>query len=135
MNRFRSTAALLLSFWGFSVLACNCASLPLEERVRESDAVFVGAVVSHQPLAFVELNVLEAFKFKDSLGMRNRVPTGLSDCDYFVRPVHGEPGEHFLIFLTLRNGEVSVSRCLGSKPVSEAANELSVLRRLDRARR
>lgn len=131
----RSIVAMVLLFWGLSAIACDCASLSLEERVRESDAVFLGAVRSHRPLEFVELAVLEAFKFKDSFGMRIRVPTGLNDCDYFVRPVHGEPGERFLIFLTLRNGEVSVSRCLGSKPVGEAASELSVLRSLARSRR
>jgi hypothetical protein len=119
------SAAFLLALVSSSTVACDCVPSPLEERLRQSDAVFVGEVVAHEPLASVELQVLEVFK--GSPGARVLVPTGRSDCDYFVPPVRAAVKERFLVFLTRRKGQTSVSRCLGSKPVAEAAHELSVL--------
>lgn len=125
--RLRFVVLLLFSLGSSSAIACDCRSASFEESLRLSDVVFLGEVVAHRPLASVELRVLEVFK--GSPRAQVVVPSGRSDCDYFLPPVRPRVQERYLIFLTRRDGQVSVGRCLGSKPASEAANELSLLRR------
>jgi hypothetical protein len=95
--------ALLLSVASLSAMACDCVSLSFEERLRHSDVVFLGEVVVYEPLASVELRVLEVFKGLP--GTRVLVPTGRSDCDYFVLPVRTQANERFLVFLRAAMGK------------------------------
>lgn len=123
----RSVALILLSLLGSPSFACNCASLALEQRLRESASVFLGSVVAHQSLVSIELRVHEVFK--GSPGTSVRIPIGDSDCDYFLPPIQAKPGDRFVIFMTQQATRQSISRCLGSAPESQATNELAVLRR------
>jgi len=106
--------------------ACDCKRLSWQEQVVSSDAVFLGRVVEVRPLAYVVLEVREAFKGR--LGRRLRIPTGESDCDYFLPPVEVTRGRDFLIYATVGSGKVTVSRCLGSGPVDSKLDELARLR-------
>ncbi len=120
---------VLTLLWGTSS-ACDCSSLSLEQRLRESDSVFLASVATHEPLVLVQLRVHETFK--GFPGRAVRVPVGRSDCDYFLPPVHAKPGDRFVIFLSRREGLLSVNRCLGSVPEHEAAQEIAALRRVSR---
>lgn len=106
--------------------ACDCGSLSLEQRLRESDSVFLGSIVSYKPLASVQLRVHETFKGSPRTTVH--IPTGKSDCDYFLPPIHAKPGDRFVIFMSRQKERRSVSRCLGSSPERHAASELFVLR-------
>jgi hypothetical protein len=115
-------AALLAT----SAIACDCATLSVQKREQESESIFVGQVVRHEPLKSIELRVVEAFK-----GEANRtvtVPTGVNDCDYFVKPVEARAGERFLVFLTKSDGGLSINRCLGTAPLAGADKDLAYLR-------
>lgn len=126
----RSVAFVLLALFGNVSLACDCSSLSVEQRLRESDSVFLGSVVTYEPLVSVQLRVHETFKGVP--GTTVRVPIGKSDCDYFLPPVHAKPGDRFVIFMSQRAGRRSISRCLGSSPESNATSELVTLRRTSR---
>src|SRR6266545_205233 len=80
--------------------ACDCATMSVQQREQESHVVFVGRVLTHQPLQSVELEVLELFK--GNVPRQISVPTGGSDCDFFVKPVEAHAGDEFLVFLTRR---------------------------------
>src|SRR5688572_11486767 len=95
--------------------ACSCIGGRVLPPVQfgPSDVVFLGRVVQSQPLAYVELEVLETFNGR--VGRRVRIPTGRSDCDYFLPPVLTKTGTRFLIYGTIHDdGILEVSRCLGS---------------------
>lgn len=122
---------LAFSLLAFSVFprlayACNCARIAWQEQVALSDAIFVGRVVEARPLDYVVLEVRE--RFKGHLSRQVRIPTGESDCDYFLPPVGAERGMDFLIYATVREGRVTVNRCLGSGPAGTKADELARLR-------
>jgi hypothetical protein len=55
-----------------------------------------------------------AREVQETLSRHVRVPTGESDCDYFLPPVVAQHGIDFLIYATVREGRVIVNRCLGS---------------------
>ena len=123
----RSVALILLSLLGGPSVACNCASLSLEQRLSESDFVFLGSVVAYQSLVSIDLRVHEVFKGLP--GTSVRIPLGDSDCDYFLPPVQAKPGDRFVIFMTQQARRRSISRCLGSAPEDQVTDELAVLRR------
>ena len=125
---------LLLSALGLFALprtadACDCVRgrvLP-PAQFGPGDVVFLGRVVRSQSLAYVELEVLETFNGR--LDRRVRVPTGRSDCDYFLPPVVTKSGARFLVYGTmLDDGTLVVNRCLGSGPSNEKTLELERLR-------
>jgi hypothetical protein len=92
-----------------------------------SDVVFLDRVVQAQPLAYVELEVLETFNGR--VDRRVRIPTGRSDCDYFLPPVRAKSGAQFLVYGTIHDdGILEVNRCLGSGPSNRKAHELKILR-------
>jgi hypothetical protein len=105
--------------------ACDCVRDPRVAR-SASDVIFVGRVVQSQALAFVELEVRETFKGK--LEDRVRIATAQSDCDYFLPPVVTPRGSEFLVYGTIRDGKVSVSRCADPGPVGGKVRELRELR-------
>jgi len=107
------------------VRACDCERDPTIGR-SSSDVVFVGRVVQFQSLAFVEFDVRETFKGR--LDRRVRVLTGQSDCDYFLPPLVAARGSDFLLYGTVRDGGLSVSRCTQPGPVRDRARELRELR-------
>lgn len=106
--------------------ACSCGRLSWQERLASSDSIFLGRVVDAQPLQYVEMEVGETFKGR--VARRVRIPTGQSDCDYFLPPIMAERGMQFLIYASIRDGRVAVSRCLGSGPVDSKSDELARLR-------
>jgi len=113
--------------------ACDCKRLSWQEQVASSDAVFLGRVVEVRTLAYVVLEVREVFKGR--LGRRLSIPTGTSDCDYFLPPVEVTRGGDFLIYATVRSGKATVSRCLGSGPVDSKLDELTRLRQAGQLKR
>jgi hypothetical protein len=110
--------------------ACDCARPSWQQRLDGSDVIFAGRVVQSQPLQYVELEVRETFKGR--LIGRVRIVTGSSDCDYFLPPVATKSGTEFLIYGTLIEGKVTVSRCLGSGPLEKKTGELRRLRQRTR---
>jgi hypothetical protein len=117
---------LFASLFALDAMACDCATLSVQQRERESQAVFVGRVLAHEPLQTVELRVLEIFK--GSVARQLTIPTGIGDCDFFIMPIQPRPGDEFLVFLTRKAGKLSVSRCLGSAPVAAASQDLAYFR-------
>lgn len=109
-----------------NAVACSCVRLPLDERFRQSHAVFVGEIVSHESLQFIQLKVVE--RFKGSASSLITFPVGRSDCDYFLPSVQAHTGDRFLVFLTRHEGEPNASRCMGSNPESASLEELTLLR-------
>jgi hypothetical protein len=108
---------------------CDCVRGRVLPPVQfgPSDVVFLGRVVQSQPLAYVELDVLETFNGR--LDRRVRILTARSDCDYFLPPVLTRSGTRFLVYATLHDdGILEVNRCLGSGPANEKTRELEVLR-------
>ena len=124
---------LLIAFLGAVALvafprvadACSCVRDPSVAR-SASDVIFVGRVVQSQPLSFVELEVRELFK--GQLEGRVRIATAQSDCDYFLPPVVTPRGSEFLVYGSVRDGKVSVSRCSEPGPVGGKMRELRELR-------
>lgn len=106
--------------------ACQCQPSDLDSRFRQSDAVFVGTVMRHAPLEFVELNVVS--RFKGSVPDRVSIITGRGDCDYFLPPVYPKLGDRYLLFVSVREGLFTASRCLGSAPEAKAEQDLARLR-------
>lgn len=109
--------------------ACDCVRgrvLP-PAQFGPGDVVFLGRVVRSQPLVYVELEVLETFNGR--LDRRVRIPTGRSDCDYFLPPVVTKSGARFLVYGTLLDdGTLVVNRCLGSGLSNLKTHELERLR-------
>jgi hypothetical protein len=110
--------------------ACSCEHLSPERQLAMADAVFVGRVVGSQPLAWVDLQVRETFK--GTLDPQVRIPTAVSDCDYFLPPVTATTGREFLIYATVVDGKLTVSRCLGSGTVEQRRSDLERLRQRPR---
>jgi len=115
--------------------ACDCVGgrvLP-PAQFGPSDIVFLGRVVRSQPLVYVEMEVLETFDGR--LDRRVRIPTGRSDCDYFLPPVVTKSGARVLVYGTLLDdGTLVVNRCLGSGPSNLKTHELERLRQRARER-
>lgn len=106
--------------------ACSCSRLSWPDWLAASDVVFVARVIGAQPLAYVDLQVRETIKGR--IDRRVRIPTGQSDCDYFLPPVVIKVGTEFLVYAIVRDGQLVVDRCLGSGPLDEKASELARLR-------
>jgi hypothetical protein len=118
---------LVLSVFPRLAHACSCGRVPWQQQVALSDVIFVGRVLEARSLAYVVLEVRE--KFKGRVDSPVRIPTGETDCDYFLPPVVAQSGMEFLIYARGRDGAVRVDRCLGSGPVGSKADELARLRR------
>jgi len=110
--------------------ACSCERLSPQRQLAMADAVFVGRVVGSQPLAWVDLEVRETFKGKPEPQVR--IPTAVSDCDYFLPPVSATTGREFLIYATVVDGKLTVNRCLGSGTVEQRRSDLERLRQRSR---
>jgi hypothetical protein len=106
--------------------ACDCARSSWQQRLDSSDVIFVGRVVQSQPLQYVELEVRDMFK--GHLSRRIRVVTGYSDCDYFLPPVVTKSGNQFLIYGTVVDGKVTVSRLPWLGATGTEDRELRLLR-------
>jgi hypothetical protein len=109
--------------------ACDCVReyVPSPEQFGPRDVVFLGRVVHAQPLAYVDLDVLETFNGR--MERRVRIPTGRSDCDYFLPPLVTASGTQFLVYATiLDDGTLAVNRCAGSGPVHRKTDDLERLR-------
>ena len=123
---WRAALALALLLCAHTGHACDCFSAPLAERVKLSSEVFVAEVLAHKPLVSVQLRVLESFK--GSSRGKLTVVLGPADCDYFLPPVNPRPGNQFLIFMSRTAGKHTVSRCLGSGPLSSSRSDVATLR-------
>jgi hypothetical protein len=122
----RSALALALVLCSCPSFACDCATLPLAERVELSSEVFVAEVIEYKPLLSVELRVLESFKGASSGKLA--VSIGPSDCDYFLPPVNPRPGDQLLVFMSKAAGKNTVSRCLGSEALPSTSSDITILR-------
>jgi len=114
---------LFVFFPGISI-ACDCQPLPLTVRMRSSAAVFLGEIVSYKNNS-IDLQVIETFK--GHLKAQITVPIDGGTCNYFSHETV-QPGNRFLIFMTIKDGKPNVSQCLGSAPESAAAEEIMRLR-------
>jgi hypothetical protein len=130
----RHVRMLVLSALGLFALphradACDCVRGRVLPPVHfgPSDVVFLGRVVQAQPLAYVDLEVLETFN--GGIDRRVHILTGRSDCDYFLPPVLTKVGTQFLVYGTVHDdGMLEVNRCSGSGPSNRKARELEILR-------
>jgi len=111
------------------VESCDCVQVrvPLPRQFGPKDVVFIGRVVQSAALTYIELDVLETFHGR--VDRRVRVPIGRSDCDYFLPPIVANKGAELLIdgFIA-DDGALVVSRCSGTGPLKEKAEELKRMR-------
>ena len=121
-----TVSSLLLS--GQLALACDCARLTFEERIALSKVIFVGRVVEFEPIEKVSMVVEEVLK-GDIEGIVT-IPTGVSNCDYFLPPLEPNLGERYLIFASYEDKLLDANRCLESGPVSDKSDEILKLREL-----
>lgn len=113
-----------------SAYACDCRNGNLTERIESSQFVFVAVVTEFKPLDHVTLRVKEIFKGRP--GASIKIPTAVSDCDYFLPPIAPRPGEAFLLFVGQVDQQLYVSRCQNSGLASERRDDLTELRRRNR---
>jgi len=129
LKHMRAVLLVVLGLVAFprAAAACSCVrNLSWQQRLAMSDAVFVARVVGSQRLEWVDLQVRETFKGK--VDPQVRIPTGASDCDYFLPPVIATTGAEFLIYASIFDGRLRVGRCLGSGTVDEKRSEVQRLR-------
>jgi hypothetical protein len=130
---------LLMSLASFALprtaAACDCVTPPFAKRAQfgPRHVVFLGRMTAAQSLQYVEFEVLETFNGRPE--RRVRIPTGRSDCDYFLPPVAAAAGDEFLIYATrLDERTLVVGRCSGSGPLAQKNRELARLRQLAQQR-
>ena len=114
-----------------TAVACDCRTGSLTERVARAQVVFVAVVTDFEPLHHVTLRSKEVFKGRP--GPLLTIPTGVSDCDYFLPPISPREGEEFLLYVGQLDGRPYVSVCQNSGLVAERAAELAELRRRNRS--
>lgn len=108
--------------------AASLAAAPdLALSIADSDIVLAAMVLAFKPLDSVTMLPLEVFK--GSAPKTFAVRIGLSDCDYFLPPIHPKAGDGFLLFVRKSEGRMTASRCLTSGPVADKAVELRSLRK------
>ena len=122
----RFVLTLIIFLWASPSYACDCATLPLVERVKWSSEVFIAEVLEYKPFLSVELRVLESFKGA-SRG-KLTVSIGPSDFDYFLPPVNPLQGDQFLVFMSKTAERNMVIRCLGSESAASRSSDIQVLR-------
>ena len=122
---------LLVALVPPSALGCDCRTGSLTERIESSQFVFVAVVTEFEPLDHVTLRSKEVFKGRP--GATIRIPTGISDCDYFLPPISPRIGEAFLLFVGQLDRRTFVSRCPNSGPVLQRMADLAELRRRSRS--
>jgi len=106
---------------------CDCVRVPPPVQFGPRDVVFVGRVLESKPLEYVEIEALETFHGR--IDRRVRIPTGQSDCDYFLPPVVTKRGTQFLVYGIIRDdGTLVVNRCSGSGPLNRKTREVERLR-------
>lgn len=100
---------------------------------RKAPGLSLVIVVRHAPLQETVFSVRERFKGRPPDFVR--IAFGDSDCEYLVPPVAPRRGERYLIFASRRlaDGHGSIdrleaTRCLGTAPVADAAQDLRGLR-------
>jgi hypothetical protein len=123
-------AGLLLASSG--ALACQCRELSLPVRIVGADVILVGRVSEAVPLKMVTVQPLEVLKGRVAGPVT--IPTGETDCDFFVPPVEPKVGDEFLLYLRkVKNSKVkdhfTASRCLASGPMPEKEEELKAVRK------
>lgn len=129
---------LLLASTG--ALACLCRPLPLATRIVGADVIMVGRVSEVEPLRLVTVQPMEVLKGSVSRSQAVTIPTGETDCDFFVVPVDAKVGEEFLLYLrkvkhSKMKDQFAASRCLQSGPMPEKADELAAVRKRLRAKK
>ncbi len=122
----RSALTLVILLWACPSYACDCATLPLAERVQWSSEVFLAEVLEYKPFLSVELRILESFKGA-SYG-KLTVSNGPSECDYFLPPVNPRAGDQFLVFMSKTAERNTVSRCLGTESAASGSADIEILR-------
>ena len=114
--------------------ACSCASVPLEEYLRTSDAVFSGEVVgidandlSRGPwpqLGKVTFNVSDVWKgvSEEPVAVYGQGPEASCGIDF-------EKGESYLVYAYRSNedGPLETDLCNATKPLAAAERDLGVL--------
>jgi hypothetical protein len=127
---------LLLASTG--ALACLCKPLPLATRIVGADVIMVGRVSEVEPLRLVTVQPMEVLKGRVSRSEAVKIPTGETDCDFFVVPVDAKVGEEFLLYLRKAKGrkdQFTASTCLQSGPMPEKADELAAVRKRLKAKK
>jgi hypothetical protein len=118
-------AAVFLS--GGSAIACQCRTPNLAESTRDASVILVAAVTEFVSLKQVTVKPTEVFKGQAEKSIT--IPTGQSDCDYFLPPVSPGVGDEYLLFLVESNGRLVASRCFTTGPAAAKAAELRELRK------
>ena len=122
---------LLFVFVSPSAMACVCRTESLTERIERSQIVLVAVVTDFKPLDHVTLWSKEVFKGYP--GATIRIPTGVSDCDYFLPPISPRIGESFLLFVGQSGRRLYASRCQNSGSVAERMADVVELRKRNKS--
>ncbi len=126
-SRVAASALAALLFFAGEAIGCQCRAPSLSESIAHADVILVAKVSDFEPLRHVTVQPIEVIKGPASKSLT--IPTGLSDCDYFLPPISPKVGEEYLLFLGRSNGRLVASRCLLSGRIAEKAAELDLLRK------
>jgi hypothetical protein len=118
-------AAALLS--AGNAIACDCRTPNLADSTRRASVIVLATVTEFVPLKQVTVKPSEVFKGQAEKSIT--IPTGQSDCDYFLPPVSPGVGDEYLLFLVESNGRLVASRCFTTGPAAAKAAELRELRK------
>lgn len=116
------------ALWPARADACSCARAGSPcEGVGQADSVFVGRVVSVESSGLggtVDLAVVEPFR--GGLNWQVRIDNGPGNCAYSFTA-----GESYLVYThKTPDGRMGTSMCTRTRPVADAAEDLSYLRAL-----
>jgi hypothetical protein len=130
VSRLLAAMAVCVSvLWPASVDACSCLGPGLPcEAAWSAEAVFVGHVVSIETSGGrrVQLAVVEAFRGFQLSQVTVVTGYGQADCGFPF-----EMGKSYVVYANRdRNGELTTSSCARTRPVENAAEDLTYLRSL-----
>ena len=122
-----SHAILAMALGSTDAVACSCRTASLPERIAGAHIVLVAVVTDFSPLQQVIFKPKEVFKGQADATLT--IPTGESDCDFFLPPVKPRIGDVYLLYVGQLDGRLFVSRCQNSGRIADRAAELADLRR------
>lgn len=129
------TLAALLSAtaaWPSVAAACKCRPQSIAEAERASDAIFEGRVelietakagaTGSADALRVDLAVVRRFKGGDAERLQVQTRADGPACGYGF-----ERGKSYLVYASLNDGQLWVTRCSRTRPIAEAEEDLGAL--------
>ncbi|MEW9674341.1 hypothetical protein [Ammoniphilus sp. 3BR4] len=127
---------LLITFFTISILyhspevkATSCAPHDVKESIEQDDAIFQGKVIGTKPLVDHGVSyLLVLFEVEQSWKGVNQTQVVVQTQGLGVKKLDFMKGRSYLVFAyKWKTPQLQTNDCKGTKPLSEAANDLSAL--------